>query len=133
MQGHARPCKAMQGHTRPYKAIQDDTRTHKAMVILMRPHMVMAMKSNKTIRGHTRQTRKLCTIICHRSTFFDPLHNFCSIWNISYSCFYAKNTNNNNNKNNKAFLGPLSVARGQKPKNVNKDVHDCWKLFELAR
>ena len=36
-------------------------------------------------------------IMCHRSTFFVPSHNLCSIWNIFHSCFYAK-TNNKSNK-----------------------------------
>ena len=40
--------------------------------------------------------------MCHRSTFFVPLHKFCSIWNIFYSCFHAKKKKNNNNNNKKA-------------------------------
>ena len=38
-----RPC-----HKRPYKTI------HNAMLSRMRPHMTMAVKSNKTIRGQIR-------------------------------------------------------------------------------
>ena len=98
------------------KAIQDHTTVGDKMPSRMRPNMAMAVEiSNKTNRGHTRshkdiqgktrQTQQFNTIMCHRSTFFVPLHNFCSIWDI----FTPKRTRTTT----KLLLGPLNVTRGQ--------------------
>ena len=113
---------------------------HKAMLIQMRPHIVMAVKSNiKTIWGHLRPYKSNTAIQYHnvpQKHIFFPLHNFCSTWTIFYSCFHAKKNKNNNNNN--ALLVPLSVACGQKSKFLQhffiKSIMDhCAKKQMLYR
>ena len=60
--------------------------------------------------------------MCHRNTFFVPLHNFCSISNIFHSCFHAKNKNNNI-KNNKASLRTFErCLRSKSPIVLEEDL-----------
>ena len=47
--------------------------------------------------------------MCHRSTFFGPLHNFCS-----FGTFFTHVSTPRTRTTTKLVLGPLSVARGQK-------------------
>ena len=70
------PKKAIQCHTMPCKAILGHT-SHKAMLILMRPQIVMAVKSSiKATRGHIRPYKANVAIQYHN---VPEKHIFCSL------------------------------------------------------
>ena len=87
----------------------------------MRPHIVMAVKSNskairghirpyeaikghkrphKAIQGHIRPYKANAAIQFHN---VPQKHNFCSIWNIFHSIFHAKKKNKNNKASFRTF------------------------------
>ena len=91
------------------------------MLCQMRPHMAMNMKINK---------RPLFP-----GTIFVPWHNFCSIKNIFYFWFHAKNKNNNNN--NKASFRTFEHSSRSKIRNhitaLSNEVSDLALVFHDLR